>query len=391
MRAVTSVAAARRVIDTGAGLLSGLWILGLALKSCPSCRQSSRVALGASLALPGVGLVLWAALRLLSANWFLLVLSVTAFVQLLITAPGTSFAASSAWADLTTLMIGVLVVGTKARTLILSYSALFLCGKLLVAFAAGSLSQHWVISLLSTAYALAVGMAANGAARALRAVARSEDEAARVELAAASEFAAAKARSDEKFRLSRTLHDTIINTLGAVRRGIDQEHSDLVRSRVADDLTRIEQIKAVESLPTMNSRSTTSEIRIHALRRAPLIGLTLSVTSDGEDMSAPRNVEQALIGAVDEALTNVAKHSGVNEATLHVISEPGAIQIVVSDDGRGLRPGRSERGGGLDRSIHQRVRREGIASRLTSASGDGTSVELTGAASESSEDRGPDC
>ena len=51
-------------------------------------------------------------------------------------------------------------------------------------------------------------------------------------------------------------------------------------------------------------------------------------------LSAP--VIEAVVGSVDEALTNVAKHSGVRCATVEVSCEQGELSVSVADRGRGF-------------------------------------------------------
>ncbi|WP_284305759.1 sensor histidine kinase [Mobilicoccus caccae] len=43
-----------------------------------------------------------------------------------------------------------------------------------------------------------------------------------------------------------------------------------------------------------------------------------------------------MIRVVQEALTNVRKHSGARSARVRIESEPGSVLFVVEDDGRGF-------------------------------------------------------
>ena len=49
----------------------------------------------------------------------------------------------------------------------------------------------------------------------------------------------------------------------------------------------------------------------------------------------PARVATAVARAVGEALTNVARHAGASTVVVRISYEPGAVSVVVEDDGRG--------------------------------------------------------
>ena len=66
---------------------------------------------------------------------------------------------------------------------------------------------------------------------------------------------------------------------------------------------------------------------------------------------------------VQEALRNVAKHSGARRAAVSIAGKNGAILLSIKDSGRGFDPSRSKkRGLGLI-SMEERVRQAGAHSR----------------------------
>jgi two-component system NarL family sensor kinase len=52
----------------------------------------------------------------------------------------------------------------------------------------------------------------------------------------------------------------------------------------------------------------------------------------------PRDIEITLFRIVQEALTNVHRHSGSQRAEIRVIRDPREVHLHVSDDGRGVPP-----------------------------------------------------
>lgn len=93
----------------------------------------------------------------------------------------------------------------------------------------------------------------------------------------------------------------------------------------------------------------------------------------GDSMSPA--VVDALAGAVHEALTNVARHSGVNHAVLHVAATDDEIVASVLDHGRGFGTGGPATGIGIRDSIRRRVAEAGGEALIESSSG-GVYVEI---------------
>ncbi|MFM9878088.1 MAG: sensor histidine kinase, partial [Rhodoglobus sp.] len=81
------------------------------------------------------------------------------------------------------------------------------------------------------------------------------------------------------------------------------------------------------------------------LSRLP--GLAASVTAQGVEVTltdsleaAPQAVQLAIYRIVQEALTNVVRHSGATRATVDISQADGSYLIAVADNGVGLSDGR---------------------------------------------------
>jgi signal transduction histidine kinase len=61
----------------------------------------------------------------------------------------------------------------------------------------------------------------------------------------------------------------------------------------------------------------------------------------------PNDVETALYRIVQEALTNVVKHSQANAISIVLTRTAGSVTAVIEDDGRGFDPGVRAEGLGL--------------------------------------------
>ena len=65
----------------------------------------------------------------------------------------------------------------------------------------------------------------------------------------------------------------------------------------------------------------------------------LSVDVDADDITGlPAAVEVAAYRIVSESLANVVKHSGATRCTIRLVPGERALEIEVSDDGRGIEP-----------------------------------------------------
>jgi signal transduction histidine kinase len=85
--------------------------------------------------------------------------------------------------------------------------------------------------------------------------------------------------------------------------------------------------------------------RIGALvERMRATGLPVELEVAGDPVHLPPGVDAAAFRIVQEALVNVMRHAAATRALVRVGYEPAAVEVVVSDDGRGTGPVRDGRG-----------------------------------------------
>jgi len=199
-------------------------------------------------------------------------------------------------------------------------------------------------------------------------------------LAAAAEGLRA-GQEAERARMLRTMHDSVLQSLEALL--LEAGRNDLpVRQR-------LDRLRA-------GVRRQTSDIRV-ALRHdqhVPGAGLTgplealveefmarglrVRLVSAELDADPPVPVAQALVGATQEALANVAKHAGVQQAVVRVASTDGGVEVTVRDHGRGFDLDRPVGGFGIAESIVGRMRDVGGRATVWSAPDRGTRVIVWG-------------
>jgi signal transduction histidine kinase len=170
-------------------------------------------------------------------------------------------------------------------------------------------------------------------------------------------------------QVRRFLHDSGLNTLEAVSRGVSGDLSDQLRHRCATDVRRW----LTFATPAPPDVAAAFE---PALAEAQLRGVTVAVSYDSPS-AAPAQVLAAMSDACAEALRNAAKHAHCSEARVVVHSSTASVLVEVRDDGSGFDTGTRAAGLGLDLSIRKRLSEVGGIADITSRPGGGTTVRMT--------------
>ena len=182
--------------------------------------------------------------------------------------------------------------------------------------------------------------------------------------------------ADQRARdeVGRVLHDTVLQTLALVETRSAESDPDLAHAaRDADrDLRRFLFGAASRERHTLESRIRSTVERAAAHHD---VDVTVNVLDDGCRASAA--AQNALAGAVGEAVTNAIKHADATRITVYAETDrTGQVFASVRDDGIGFDLDHVARGRGLDDSIGARMQDVGGRSKVSSAPGRGTEVEL---------------
>lgn len=170
---------------------------------------------------------------------------------------------------------------------------------------------------------------------------------------------------------ARVVHDTLINTLGAIASGGSAlGDTALVRERSARDVEAVEALLEghLEDLEGFQLAIP----RDMELRRTGL---------DGEELEwyaaqVPERAARAVRGAVQELIRNAVKHSGAHRVDVDIRQEGSALIVTVSDEGAGF-DGRLIAGRGLAESVVARARDADVDVTIGTGHGTGTTVTLT--------------
>jgi len=185
---------------------------------------------------------------------------------------------------------------------------------------------------------------------------------------AETEISTVRAREE----VARTLHDGVLQTLAVIqRRSDDDELRSLARNQERDLRTYLFER---DRPPTDLSASLRAACDLVARRHG--VDVQVNLADDLPEVNA--SVSHALVGAVQEAVTNAAKHSGA--ARIVVFAEPsdddGTVFCSVRDDRCGFEFEPELVGEGLRRSIRGRIDDVGGRVEVDSKRGRGTEVRL---------------
>lgn len=197
-----------------------------------------------------------------------------------------------------------------------------------------------------------------------------------------------QAQEAERKRLSLELHDQVGQMLTALR----MEIANLGRIKQRDPElfgAHLRQAKEMAEATMKTVRDLAMGLRpsmLDDLGLGPAIewagrefsrvtGIPVDVSVEGALARLTEAQKTSLFRVVQESLTNVARHARAQRVSVRLVESAQRLELEVSDDGRGMEPGRNRRGLGL-LGMEERVRELGGAFSLSSAPGAGTTVRV---------------
>jgi signal transduction histidine kinase len=103
--------------------------------------------------------------------------------------------------------------------------------------------------------------------------------------------------------------------------------------------------------------------------------LPVAVTVDGQGELATE-VQVALYRVCQEGLNNVAKHAKAGQVAIHLRYDPGAVELRLSDDGRGFDPAHVSPGRSGLSMMRERAQAVGAKLSIESRPGHGTKIMI---------------
>lgn len=248
-------------------------------------------------------------------------------------------------------------------------------------------SDRRLLNTFSSQAAIAVANAKTFAEEREKLLASAEVAAARAGEKAAEEGLrrAIAAQEAERARIARELHDEagqVLTALAVQLRALEVHVDSAGRAQLAD-------LRALVNNASSGLRSLATELRPSGLREH---GLAAAITRHADrvyEMSGIRvdsaleavpsdlseEVQIAVFRVVQEALTNVARHSGAGRASVLATSRGAHLRVVVEDDGAGFDPSLPTGRLGIA-GMRERMELVGGELRIESTPGSGAAVVI---------------
>jgi signal transduction histidine kinase len=201
-----------------------------------------------------------------------------------------------------------------------------------------------------------------------------------------------RAQEEERKRIARELHDETCQTVAALSVAADATLAmppDPNRRRIREikalagrALSELHRVIYDLRPSVLDDLGLASAVRWYTDRNLVPVGIAVRCEIEGLDARLPADVETAVFRVVQEALTNVLRHSGATSVLIQMARAGGRLSIEIEDDGKGFEPDAvatpesSGRGLGL-LGIRERVELLGGSVTIDSTPGEGTRVAVT--------------
>ena len=201
------------------------------------------------------------------------------------------------------------------------------------------------------------------------------------------------AQEEERKRIARELHDETSQALTALLMRLETvlvalpseeprrrlEEAKVLAGRTVDGLHRL----ILDLRPAvLDDLGLLSAIRWCAERHLKPLGTVVRCEFSGLDRRLPTEIETALFRAVQEAVSNIAKHAQAETVLIQCALRGGVLTVEIEDDGKGFdpskmgTPGAAIRGVGL-LGIQERMELLGGSVQIESEPGQGCRLVLT--------------
>ncbi|HTS78467.1 MAG TPA: sensor histidine kinase [Bryobacteraceae bacterium] len=189
-------------------------------------------------------------------------------------------------------------------------------------------------------------------------------------------------------RFAHELHDELGGSLTAIRTNLSALQARLPgngaeRSRIDDCLRLVdESISNVRELSQLLRPTILDDFGLDAgihwlvTRFSERTGIPVEYKAEFKDR-LPDETETHLFRIVQEALTNIARHSGATQASIHLRPEGGRVRLTIHDNGKGF-PAKNAQHGGMGLSgMRARARSAGGELEIKSSPAGGVTIDVS--------------
>lgn len=197
------------------------------------------------------------------------------------------------------------------------------------------------------------------------------------------------ATEEERKRIARELHDGIAQSLAALRirlrvarsmqdDGARKELLEQISAEMGEAMEELRRIARGLRPPALDMLGLGPAIESHARNIADATGMALDLRLDDIGHRLTSDAELALYRVVQEALSNVARHSGADTFRVRLAAADNHVFASVEDNGRGFDVGEamSDRGGLGLFGMQERASYVGGSVEIESEPGTGARVHV---------------
>lgn len=156
-----------------------------------------------------------------------------------------------------------------------------------------------------------------------------------------------EAQEEERRRIARELHDEAGQALTSVMLGLRllpetddrkamKDQIELVRNQVSEALTRLRRLAAEMRPPALDGLGLVSAVRNLAEDPALMEGVQIDFEASDQHGQLEPETEAVVYRILQEALTNVARHSQAKNVSVTIGRRDDKLIAVVEDDGKGF-------------------------------------------------------
>ncbi len=206
-----------------------------------------------------------------------------------------------------------------------------------------------------------------------------------------------KAHEEERKRIAREIHDgpaqsaaSLSFKLEIIRRLLESDNRENLYTEI-DKLGEniravVKEIRTIiyDLRPTLLDEGLKSAIEARLKTFSENSGISTVFRSEGDDSGIEYYLSSTIYKVVQEALTNIQKHSHAQNVTVDLNILKGCIKVAITDDGKGFdtnriiygkKPGFTERGFGMQ-GMKERIEIIHGKIRFESSPGNGTAITI---------------